>query len=423
MEIRILNIMNYMSCPPNSGGLLRILGPLYKMPLDSGIRFDILFSTYNSTYARKNEEALKRIPVVDRAVGVVCRGYMHSYGGMPSGMPLDVWETMSEELLDRASEMAGGNRYDIIQIEHSQMSWIVPALRLASPESAFVLDSHNVEHMVYARWREYVEGDELERVEARRAALREWELKVWRWYDAAFTVSAVEEGLLREGGVEDVYVVPTGGGVDIGKYAPAGGREETTDLLYIGTMNWFPNAQGLVWFIDEALPLIREKRPGTGMVIVGSGQPAPHLLEACKSHNVKFVGFQKDDVAFFHRSKVFVVPLWIGAGARVKILTAWAAGIPVVSTTFGAEGLGAVDGNNIRLADDPAAFAEAVLGLLGDPGERERISRNASEHVLGYSSDRCVNLLVDAYREIAARRRSRGRLRPPRPSCGRPCIC
>lgn len=404
-DVRVLDIMYYMTCPPNSGGLLRILGPLYKMDPGDGISFDILFSTFDDGYAERNVRALKEIPVVDEAVGVTVRDYLKSEVPVPDGISESVWVTMAPELRDRAVSMVERKHYDIIQIEHSQLSWIVPYLRLASPRSKFVLDCHNIENSVYKRWVDYARVDERAALERKYEQLRAWEQKVWPWYDAAFSVSSVEAGTLRGSGIRRVYTVPTGGGIDPEKYARNENADRPYDLMYIGTMNWYPNAQGLLWFIREVYPLILEKRPGTNMRIIGSGKPEPELVDACRSSDIRFMGFQKDDVGFFHGSKVFLVPLWIGAGARVKIVTAWASKVPVVATTVGAEGLDAKDGENIFLADEPREFAEKVLRLLDDGDLRDSIAERAyATFRKEYTVEECVRKLVSAYREIASGR-------------------
>ena len=118
--------------------------------------------------------------------------------------------------------------------------------------------------------------------------------------------------------------------------------------------------------------------------------------------NIKFWGFQKNDVEFFQKSKVFVVPLWIGAGARVKVITAWASKIPVVSTVFGAEGALTENGKNILMNDDPAGFAEAILSILDNPEYGRTISESAYRTFMdNYTVSRCAELLDAAYKEMA----------------------
>jgi len=402
-NIRILDIVNYMICPPVSGGMLRVLAPLEKIPKDSGITIDMVFGTWGAQYARSCEDYLNRIPVIGLSKGVVVPLYTKDLPGIPEDLPKDVWITVSKVLLDYAVTLVSKEKYDIIQIEHSQLSWMVPALRMASPSSKIVLDAHNAEYRVFETWLPHTTEKDRREIESNYQKMKAWESRVWGWYDAAFTVSPVEEDLLRAAGVEDVCLVPTGGGIDPAKYAPVPGIEKRYDILYIGSMNWFPNYHGLKWFLREVYPIIVSRRPGTDFHIVGNGTPDKELLRiVSKVKGVKFWGFQEDDVQFFHTSRVFVVPLWIGAGARVKIPTAWAAGIPIVSTVFGAEGLPAEDGRNMFLTDSPETFAEDVISLLNNQELSDRISQNALETLRGnYTTEICAEKLVKDYKEIA----------------------
>jgi ubiquinone/menaquinone biosynthesis C-methylase UbiE/glycosyltransferase involved in cell wall biosynthesis len=403
-KIKILDIMYYMTCPPTSGGALRIISPYANMKENENIEVDFLFSSWEHEYVGICKKYLLHIPVIKNVVGIVARHYLNHDIDMPHGFSRDVWVTMSSELRDKAIEMVTNKFYDIIQIEHSQLAWIVPALRLASPHSKIVLDLHNVEHLIYKRWLNYATPNQKNEIEKKYTSLYNWESKVWKWFDAAFTVSPIESKMFKElSGCEKVFEVPTGGGIDPDVYMPKDEqRRRPYDLLYLGTMEWFPNAHGLLWFINNVFPYILQREPNLKLHIVGFGNPDSELYKIAQEHpNIKFWGQQPDDKKFFHGAKVFIVPLWIGAGARVKIPTAWASKVPIVSTYLGAEGLNARNMENIILADDPKEFAEGVLTLLSDQNLWKRIVDNALGTVKNeYSLQKCVELLKKGYRDI-----------------------
>ncbi len=404
-QINILDLTYYLICPPISGGALRMIAPFTKMDKTADLSVDFLFSTYSEEHAQSCKDYLEKIPVINSATGVVVPMYNWFTDGMPSNISPDVFTTVSPELRDKAVEMVQAKFYDVIQIEHSQLSWIVPYLRMASPKSKIVLDLHNAEYLIFKRWLPYASEMDYDWVKNKYETMYKWEQRVWNWFDAAFTVSSIESQLFTDAtGNDKTFWVPTGGGIDPNKYAPKEDNERTVDLLYLGTMSWFPNAQGLLWFLDEIFPLILEKRPNTTLHIAGFGDPNSDLCKRAIAHpNIEFLGQVEDDVACFHRSKVFIVPLWIGAGARVKIPTAMAAKIPMVSTTLGAEGAKAVHGENMLLADTPKDFAECVLKLLEDEEYAKQIADNAFTTMCeNYSQQYCADLLVDAYHEIAS---------------------
>ena len=112
--------------------------------------------------------------------------------------------------------------------------------------------------------------------------------------------------------------------------------KSTADLVFVGSMDWMPNSEGIRWFVREVFPLIVKKRPQTTFLIVGRKPPAD--IEAMSNERIKITGTVPDVRPYLWGSKVSVVPLRIGGGTRLKIYEAMAASVPVVSTRVGAEG-------------------------------------------------------------------------------------
>lgn len=173
-------------------------------------------------------------------------------------------------------------------------------------------------------------------------------------------------------------IIPNG--VDVEDYQPAYGSEEEAHLIYIGSMDWYPNENAVAFFADEVLPKIREKLPDVQFSAVG-GNPSPRVQKLAIRSQILVTGRVPEIKPYFARATVFVVPLRIGSGTRLKILEALAMGKAVVSTTVGAEGLNLVDGEEILIADEPIAFAEAVLRLLTDASLRRKIGENGRARV------------------------------------------
>ena len=169
----------------------------------------------------------------------------------------------------------------------------------------------------------------------------------------------------------------------------AGGREPFT-MLFLGSFRHDPNRAALDWFVQEVLPLILARQPGARLVMVGSDPPPAHTYADRSRRRCEMLGFVEDVREPLARYAVFVCPILSGSGVRVKLLEAFAAGIPVVSTRIGAEGLAAKDGEFCALADDPAGFAERVLAAVrrsreGRGNGRPRARRSGGP--LGYGGD------------------------------------
>jgi GT2 family glycosyltransferase/glycosyltransferase involved in cell wall biosynthesis len=195
-------------------------------------------------------------------------------------------------------------------------------------------------------------------------------------------------------------------GIDTRRYSlPAVAREPAT-LLFVGSFRHDPNRAAVDWFVHEVLPLVLRRRPDARLILVGSDPPPAHTY-ADYSANLEMLGYVDDVRGPLSRYAAFVCPILSGSGVRVKLLEAFAAGIPVVSTTIGAEGLAAVDGEYCSLADDPAAFAERVVAILDDPAGAARMAAQARAMVeTEWDMAAITRRLVDEYRQLVRRKRA-----------------
>jgi polysaccharide biosynthesis protein PslH len=163
-------------------------------------------------------------------------------------------------------------------------------------------------------------------------------------------------------------------GVDVDTFVPSsGGARE--GIVFVGGMSWFPNADALEYFEEEILPAVRARDERVKVTWVGRAKP--DVIASYAKRGIQLTGHVDDIRPYVARAACYVVPLRIGGGTRLKILDAWAMGKAVVSTSVGCEGLDAVDGQNILIRDDPAAFAAAVTMVLRDSGLRASLERNA----------------------------------------------
>jgi glycosyltransferase involved in cell wall biosynthesis len=150
-------------------------------------------------------------------------------------------------------------------------------------------------------------------------------------------------------------------------------------ILFFGGMHWPPNADGISWFSEEILPAIWQASPAASLLAVGK-EPPTALGQM--GERVIAPGYVDDPEPYWQGSRLFIVPLRAGGGMRVKIIDAWTRGLPVVSTTVGAEGIAACDGKNILLADTAEAFAQAVVRVLCDNELAARLAANGRKTVL-----------------------------------------
>jgi glycosyltransferase involved in cell wall biosynthesis len=183
-----------------------------------------------------------------------------------------------------------------------------------------------------------------------------------------------------------VAVVPNG--VDTEEFQPA--VTDGTGVAYVGGTNPFPNLDALEFFAADVLPHLRASGPNRRVRWIGRAS-SDQQQQYADRYGIELTGYVEDARPMLRDAACHIVPLRVGGGTRLKILSAWAMGKPVVSTSVGCEGLAAADGENILIRDDPAAFAEAVARVLDDPalgrglGERGRATaeRLYSWNVIG----------------------------------------
>ena len=175
-----------------------------------------------------------------------------------------------------------------------------------------------------------------------------------------------------------IEIIPNG--VDVTHYQPDFTSEAPAHLIYIGSMDWYPNEDAVAFFADEVLPNIQDKVPDVQFSIVG-GNPSARVQRLAEREGVVVTGRVPEIKPYFAEATVFVVPLRIGSGTRLKILEALAMGKAIVSTAVGAEGLDLKDGEEIFIADEPIAFADAVTRLLTDASLRRRTGENGRARV------------------------------------------
>jgi glycosyltransferase involved in cell wall biosynthesis len=264
--------------------------------------------------------------------------------------------------------------------------------------SRAVLFQHNVETVIWKRHAEHA-GDPLRRAYFGMQAQRMFRTEREACLRAAHVIAVSENDAAQMSelfGVERISAVPTG--VDIDYFRrPVGQDGRKHDLVFVGAMDWLPNVDGARFFIREVLPLIRAKRPDCSLVLAGRSPVAEVQAYAASDPLITVTGTVADIRPYLWNAGVSIVPLRIGGGTRLKIYEGMAAGVPVVSTPVGAEGLSVCHGVNIRLTDQPAAFASHCLELLNERGRAQAQADAATDLVTSRFS---WNKIASAFEDI-----------------------
>lgn len=313
-----------------------------------------------------------------------------------SSLPFSVVAHRSSAFQQAVSDALKGGRYDLVHVDTVGLAQFVgPRPRLPS-----VLTHHNVESVLMERRAQVEPGVIVRRFLHRDARkLASLESVASRIFDVNIMVSSNDEQTLRRrvSGIR-TSVVPNG--VDIAYFTPEDVVNEAPALIYTGGMNMFANRDAVLFFLHEIWPLIRAEHPTVRFCAVGQDPPPALVAFAARDPRVVVTGYVPDIRPFVRQSAIYVVPLRVGGGTRLKVLDAMAMGKAMVSTTIGCEGIEARPGEHLIIADSPMAFARATLTLLDDRGAQRQLGRAARLLVeKRYAWPVIRGQLLDAYRE------------------------
>jgi glycosyltransferase involved in cell wall biosynthesis len=378
----------YSPYPAVHGGAVRMLALIRRL----APAVDVTLVSYGDTAAELAPRSIDELNKVCREAHVLERPG-HTLGGMlepakTRGFWSESMSGMIEYLLDR-------DDYDVAQVEYTHMAHLMPP---AAPGLVRALVEHDVSFVSIARSRATARG-----LLARVGLWFEWmrmlryEVAAVEHADLVLTMSDTDRAVLGRF-VDTRHVVTIPNGVDCGRFPFATDSREPDTVLFVGFFRHQPNVEAVCFFCREVLPLVRRDVPTVRFRVVGA-YPTEAVRRLADEPGVEVTGLVDDIAAYYRASAVFVAPVLQGSGTRLKILEAMASGCAVVSTSIGAEGLGATDGVEFVLADTPDAMARAIVALLADPERRATLARRAREFVIArYDWDAIATRLIDAYR-------------------------
>ncbi len=402
---RILLLTPQLPYPPQQGTslrnfhLLRALAQRHHVTLLSFAERDRAADT-----ARLAELArvLPPIAVPERTTGQRLRGLLTSRA------PDMARRLHSAALAAALADALRDEVFDVVQIEGIELAWTMPLIRETAPGTRIVLDCHNAETELQRR------ALRADRRQPRRwpaavysaaqvGRLARFEREALRAADAIIAVSEEDRRQLMALAepAKPIAVIPNVVAVDDYQWAGPVPDEARFDIVFTGKMDYRPNVDGVLWFAEAIWPLVRQARPATTWAIVGQ-RPHTRLAALGDAPGITLTGRVDQVQPYLAGAGVYVLPLRIGSGTRLKLIEAMAAGCAVVSTTIGAEGFALESGREAIVADTPEAFAAAVRALLDDPARRVALGEQARVFAAQYDWQRVGPLLDGVYDELLA---------------------
>jgi glycosyltransferase involved in cell wall biosynthesis len=370
--MKILWVKSDFLHPTTKGGHIRTLETLRRLHRRNEVHYVAFSGPEIQESLRRSGEYCTRAYPVEHAVpkhGSPAFAWQLAKG-LVSDLPVAVMRYASPAMQKLLDELMQREQFDSIVCD-----FLFPAPNFRSL-SQCVLFQHNIETTIWRRHADTAKTVKKAYFNLQANRMFRFEQRVCREARHVIAVSPVDaQGMRDMFGIKEVSDVPTG--VDIEYFGRPAEAQPVADLVFVGSMDWLPNIDGMRWFIREVLPLIRRERRECSVAIVGREPTAEIRAMAREDAGLQVTGTVADVRPHLWGSAVSIVPLRIGGGTRLKIYESMAAKVPVVSTAVGAEGLAIHPPSDIRIADDASSFARECLALLRDADTRRRQAETA----------------------------------------------
>lgn len=394
--MNVLFLAPRMPLPADTGGKIRTLNILKQL----AVEFSLHLVCYS--FEDSDKDHLPELEALGVKVTLVpmtkTTFFQKIYWLFFHGMPISLVKYHTKAMEQAIKEVINNERFDAIHVDHLHMAHYLNFFK----HLPCMLDEHNVEYKILQRCAA-VEKNFFKRIvyTAQSRKMNHFEADMAQKFSCAFTCSIDDRILLNKitNGLAPIYVVPNG--VDTQYFQPNNNEHMEDALVFTGSMDWLPNNDAITYFCCEILPLIWKRNANIKLYVVGKS-PSAEVKELAKKDNRVIVTGRVDDVRpYIEKSKIFIVPLRVGGGTRLKILEAMAMGKAIVSTTIGAEGITYTMDENILLADTPEEFSAMIVEAISNSEKIKSLGQSGRELVLeSYDWAVVGRLLRHFYRKV-----------------------
>ena len=397
--MRILQVNNKVPYPTKDGGAIACMN-LIKGFSHLGHELTVL-----SMNTRKHHIALNEIPdevkeladfrLVDVPAPVNAFGALFNL--LFSTKPYNAVRFIDSRFSAELARILEEKEFDVVQLEGLYVCPYIPLIRKKS-KALIAYRSHNIEFEIWQRTASLSKGLTKYYLKNLYRRIRRFETRLLNTYDVLVPITSRDEGILNElGNVKPSHVSQTG--IDSSVLIPNARHLEYPSIFHIGSLEWAPNQEGLVWFIDNCWTSIHNHYPELKFYVAGRNAPE-WLIKKLEQPNVVFAGEVEDAYEFMNSKAVMVVPLFSGSGMRIKIIEGMALGKTIVSTPIGAEGIDVTDGKHLKIAKTSTEFITAISELAGDREKFMELGRNAVSFIHeNFDNLAAAGKLIDFYKQ------------------------
>ncbi len=380
INMKILYLSLRFPYPPFSGDKIRTYNILKHLSYKHSISFvSFMLSPDEKNHINKLQEFCKEVEIVEFSK---LKAYSNCIIRSYSGEPFQISYWYSPEMQKKVDNLMEKDGFDLVHVQFFRMAQYIKKYT----DRRKILDSGDSFWLNLSRRSKLDRGIVWPLLKLEASKVRIYETEIAKWFDQVTMVSPLDmQCLLSNDSNLPISVVPMG--VDLDYFQP-GSKSDDLNLLFTGTIRYFPNKDAILYFYNEIFPLIKESVPNVKFYVVGNSPPK-NIQNLASNGDIVVTGRVEDVRPYFDNSAVFVCPLRSGSGMQAKILEAMAMGVPVVTTSMGVTAFDAFIDKDIMVADDPKLFANKVIKLLKDRELRQNIALNARhlvEEKYGWSS-------------------------------------
>jgi glycosyltransferase involved in cell wall biosynthesis len=372
--LKILFLTNLLPYPLDNGGKIKTFNTLKALSLHHEV--DLLAFVNNES----DKKYKKNLDVVCRNVGIVHKvvvkdaskfQFLADYvASLFSSLPYVIKKFFSKKMKDTIIRFQRKRKYDLIYVNHLSMMVYQRFFY-----SRLLLDQQNVESLIFYRMIKQTDNRFVRCLGSiEYIKLKKFEKEMLGKADEIIALSQADKKKfvhMLDGHQKTINIIPIHVDEDMLEFHPM--KDGKVHLLFMGTMSWYPNKEGITWFLKNCFVHLDPEK--YYLYICGSN-PSKEIMNYQNASNITVTGYVADINVYISECEISIVPLFIGSGQRVKIIESFARGLPVISTSIGAEGL-VTDQNNILIADTPEQFLKTIKRLADQPLLRKKIKNNA----------------------------------------------
>ncbi|SDB84025.1 glycosyltransferase family 4 protein [Williamwhitmania taraxaci] len=406
--MRILIVTNKVPYPAKDGGAIATLNMALGLATQGASITVLAINTLKhfSPVEEIPNDILKRVGIKAATVDTSIKLWPALKNLLFSRKPYISVRFENEAFLNLLQKEITTMPYDIIQLEGPYLEAYIKTIRAYST-APIVLRAHNIEHEIWDRT-VTITSNPFKKVYLRILANRieRLEKNTLRRVDAVIPITKKDaQSLLKSSPTIPCHIAPTG--LNEAHFTTTNSHKIEQSLFHLGGLDWTPNQAGLIWFLNNCWPAIRAAVPNARFFIAGRHAPKT-FIKAIKLPCVEFMGEVGNAQLFMQTHGIMVVPLLSGSGMRIKIIEGMAASTPIVSTSIGAEGIEAVSGKDIVIADTPEAIIEACISLLLNVELANQIAKNgcnfAQQH---FNNDEISHKVMEFYQSLLLERNNK----------------